>query len=72
MHTCYKIYDYFEFHLFTYHLSSVVHSATLREVIGDDHNVTFLCEIFTVFFPYYQIASYPFPYVVHIFNKGGN
>ena len=26
MHTCYKIYSYFEF--FTYHLSSVVHSAT--------------------------------------------
>ena len=29
MHTCYKIYGYFEFHIFTYHLSPVVHSATL-------------------------------------------
>ena len=29
MHTCYKIYSYFEFQFFTYHLPSVVHSATL-------------------------------------------
>ena len=29
MHSCYKIYDYFEFQFFTYHLSSAVHSATL-------------------------------------------
>ena len=29
MHTYYKIHGYFEFQFFTYHLSSVVHSATL-------------------------------------------
>ena len=31
MHTCYKIYGYFEFQFFTYHLSPVVHSATLKK-----------------------------------------
>ena len=30
MHTWYKIYGYFEFQFFTYHLSSVVHSATFK------------------------------------------
>ena len=30
MHTSYKIYGYFEFQFFSYHLSSVVHSATLK------------------------------------------
>ena len=34
MHTCYKIYGYFEFQIFTYHLSSVVHSATLMELFN--------------------------------------
>ena len=29
MHTCYKIYGYFEFPFFSYHLSSVEHNATL-------------------------------------------
>ena len=31
MHTRYKKYGYFEFQFFTYHLSSVAHSATLME-----------------------------------------
>ena len=31
MHTCYKIYDYFKFQLFTYHLFSVTLDATLRQ-----------------------------------------
>ena len=30
MHTCNKIYCYFKFQFFTYHLSSVAHHATLR------------------------------------------
>ena len=30
MHACFKIYCYFEFNFFTYHLSSVVDSATLK------------------------------------------
>ena len=30
MHTWYKIYGYFQFHIFTYNLSSVVHTATLK------------------------------------------
>ena len=34
MHTCYKIYGYFEFQFFTYHLSSVLHSATLNVISG--------------------------------------
>ena len=33
MHTCYKIYGYFEFQFFTYFLSSVVHSATLTKTV---------------------------------------
>ena len=35
MHTCYKIYSYFEFQFFTYHISSVVHSATLKPSLLD-------------------------------------
>ena len=31
MHTCYRIYGYFQFQLFTYNLSSDVHSATLSK-----------------------------------------
>ena len=32
MHTCYKIYGYFKFQLFAYHLFSVAHNATVIKV----------------------------------------
>ena len=39
MHTCYKIYGYFEFKFFTYHLSSVAHSANFEnKTVYDEHS----------------------------------
>ena len=65
IHTCYKIYGYFEFHFFTNPLFSVVHNATLNFF----YNCIFLKHVFiSLFFLLYKTKCIIIDYIsIHLY-----